>query len=261
MNYVFKFHRDDEGFDIGLEAKPKGEMKIDLEKVSDKFDRLHIKSSVVLVTEIDGAHVSIYPDGRVMVFDVDEEEGREIASRVYKIITEPLQTGKRGGKALFVGRFQPFHLGHLKAIKDILKKNRSVAIVIGSAQEKRTHENPFSAEERKKMIENALKEAGVKNYEVYSVGDFHNDRQWVRAIRKLTDYDVVYTMNPWTQRCFESEGVPVRKHQLYDKEKYSGTEIRRRIFENKEWKGLVPKAVAKYIKYLKGEERIKKLSK
>lgn len=45
--------------------------------------------------------------------------------------------------ALFVGRFQPFHLGHLKVIKDILKKNDFIVIAIGSSDEKNTDKNPF----------------------------------------------------------------------------------------------------------------------
>jgi len=36
---------------------------------------------------------------------------------------------KRG---LFVGRFQPFHKGHLRAVKDILGKVDELVIVVGS---------------------------------------------------------------------------------------------------------------------------------
>ena len=50
--------------------------------------------------------------------------------------------------ALYIGRFQPPHLGHISVIKEILKKYDSVIIGIGSAQEKGTYENPFSAAER-----------------------------------------------------------------------------------------------------------------
>lgn len=257
--YVFKFHRDSKGYDIGLEVKPKEEMKLDLEKLSDRFDKLHVKSSVVLVTEMEGARISIYPDGRVILFDVDEEEGREIASKVFKLMTKTPEKEAKG-RALFVGRFQPFHLGHLKAIKEILSKNREIVIVIGSSLKGETPENPFTLEERKRMIEKGLKEANVKKYELHSVKDFNNDEKWAGEIKKLADFDVVYTMNPWTERCFERIGIPVRKHELYGKDKYSGTEIRKRILRKKDWKKLVPVAVARYMKHLKGEERIRKLN-
>ncbi|RLF62004.1 MAG: nicotinamide-nucleotide adenylyltransferase, partial [Thermoplasmata archaeon] len=48
---------------------------------------------------------------------------------------------------------------------------------------------------------------------------------------------------------------------LFEREKYSGTEIRRRMAEGKEWQNLVPDAVAKIIKELDGEERVKRLYK
>ncbi|NIO21566.1 MAG: nicotinamide-nucleotide adenylyltransferase [Candidatus Aenigmarchaeota archaeon] len=254
--YVFRLCKDTGGWEL----KPKSDLKLDLENLADRFNNVHVKSKVILVTEMEGARISIYPSGRILLFDVDEEEGREIASKVYKIITETPEKEARG-KALFVGRFQPFHLGHLKAIKDILKENKEIVIVIGSAQEGKTFENPFSVDERKKMIESALKKANIKNYKILSVKDFNNDEKWAGAIRKLTEFDVVYTMNPWTERCFEKIGIPVRKHKIYDKDEYSGTEIRSRILKEENWKDLVPEGVARFIRSVKGEERIRKLNK
>jgi len=52
--------------------------------------------------------------------------------------------------ALFIGRFQPFHSGHLDAIKQISEEE--IIIGIGSSQYSKTEENPYSFEERKKMI-------------------------------------------------------------------------------------------------------------
>jgi len=254
--YVFKLCKDTGGWEL----KPRSDLKLDLEKLADRFDNVHVKSKAILVTEMEGARISIYPSGRILLFDVEEDEGREIASKVYKIITETPKK-KAKGRALFVGRFQPFHLGHLKAIKEILKKNKEIAIVIGSAQKDKTPENPFSVEERKKMIERGMKEANVKNYKIISVRDFNDNEKWAKAIQRLADFDVVYTMNPWTERCFERIGIPVRRHELHDKEKYSGTEIRRRILKDQDWRDLVPEVVAKFIKSLKGEERIRKLNK
>ena len=59
-------------------------------------------------------------------------------------------------KALFIGRFQPFHKGHLKVIKDIIKKDYRVIIGIGSSQYSHTVDNPFTSDERKKMIQETL---------------------------------------------------------------------------------------------------------
>jgi len=59
-------------------------------------------------------------------------------------------------RALFIGRFQPFHNAHLIDIKNVLKDVDEVIIAIGSSQEKNTLENPFSYNERKQMM-NTLK--------------------------------------------------------------------------------------------------------
>ncbi|MEM2975778.1 MAG: adenylyltransferase/cytidyltransferase family protein, partial [Candidatus Bathyarchaeia archaeon] len=48
---------------------------------------------------------------------------------------------KRG---LFVGRFQPFHLGHLTAVKNILKSVDELVIIVGSAQYSHRLDNPFT---------------------------------------------------------------------------------------------------------------------
>ena len=52
---------------------------------------------------------------------------------------------KRG---LFIGRFQPFHLGHLKDIKRAIQEVDELVIGVGSSNEECTKENPFTVEER-----------------------------------------------------------------------------------------------------------------
>lgn len=55
-------------------------------------------------------------------------------------------------RGLFVGRFQPFHLGHLMAIKDVLEEVDELVIVIGSAQCSHDVDDPFTAGERLVMV-------------------------------------------------------------------------------------------------------------
>ena len=57
---------------------------------------------------------------------------------------------------ILVGRFQPFHLGHLKAVKFALGKVDMLWIIIGSAQKSHEPRNPFTAGERLAMIKIAL---------------------------------------------------------------------------------------------------------
>ncbi len=65
-------------------------------------------------------------------------------------------------RGLYVGRFQPFHKGHLEAIKEVLDEIEELVIVIGSAQYSHNIHNPFTAGERLVMIRHALQEAGIE---------------------------------------------------------------------------------------------------
>ena len=88
--------------------------------------------------------------------------------------------------AIFIGRFQLFHKGHLEAIKWILKREKEIFITIGSSQESLTKENPFSFSERKKMIEETLKSEKIKKFKIYGMPDFKNDIFWAKKILKIT---------------------------------------------------------------------------
>ncbi len=164
-------------------------------------------------------------------------------------------------KALFVGRFQPFHNGHLSVIEHLAKRYGKVYIIIGSATESKTSKNPFTVEERIEMTRRSLEARGILNFEISSLEDFHDDRLWTTAIRKTFDFDVVYSRNPWTLECFRRLGVRARKHKFWHERKYSGHEIRKRILKGVSWKDLVPAEVYDYLKSIKGAERIKSLLK
>ena len=80
---------------------------------------------------------------------------------------------KRG---LFVGRFQPFHNGHLEVIKRILTEVDELIIIVGSAQYSHRLDNPFTAGERIAMIKRALGEIGVEFSRIWiiPVPDFNH---------------------------------------------------------------------------------------
>ncbi len=148
--------------------------------------------------------------------------------------------------ALFVGRFQPFHIGHLKVIEWILKKYDKVIIVIGSSDKSKTDNDPFTAEERKKMISKTLGTENIEKYEIIEIPDVHDDGAWVKCILEKAKFDTVFSTNSWVKRCFEIFNISVEKHPKFGNISASG--IRKRMREGKEWEHLVPKDVAKIIK-------------
>ncbi len=161
---------------------------------------------------------------------------------------------KRG---LFIGRFQPFHIGHLSDIKDALKDVDELVIGVGSSNEKHTKYNPFSVEERIEMIDLVLPANDVGKYTVFPIPDIGDDNKWIEHIETLVPkFDVVYTGNAWTEKCFKGKYKVKRVDML---EGVSSTIIRNRILKNKDWQSLVPKEVVKFISKIKGLERVKRV--
>jgi nicotinamide-nucleotide adenylyltransferase len=137
-----------------------------------------------------------------------------------------------------------------------------VIIGMGSSQYGNTLENPFTSGERKLMIEKSLEKIGVKNYRIVLIPDIHNYPKWVdHVISIISDFDVVLSNNSLTKRLFSKKGYAVKETSLYDRDKYSGKEIRRRIINDESWVDLVPELVYNIIKNIGGVDRLKNLSK
>ena len=168
---------------------------------------------------------------------------------------------KRG---LFVGRFQPFHNGHLEVIKRILKEADELVIIVGSSQYSHKLDNPFTAGERITMIRKALEEEGIQLPRIWiiPVPDVHQHALWVsRIVGYSPKFDVVYANEPLTRRLFIEAGFNVEPMPMIKREVYLATEIRKRMLSGENWKELVPSSVAKFIKDIDGEVRLRDLNK
>lgn len=164
-------------------------------------------------------------------------------------------------RALLLGRFQPLHLGHLKVISDIVKESEYIVIAIGSAQYSHALENPFTAGERHTMIARTLKARGIEGHHIVGIEDIHRYAVWVaHVVSQTPNFDVVYAHNPLSVRLFSEAGYKVIELTLYEPERYSGTEVRRRMIEGEDWQSLVPVEVAAFIEKIKGVERLRTLA-
>ena len=168
---------------------------------------------------------------------------------------------KRG---VFVGRFQPFHNGHLEVIKRIVEDVDELVIVVGSAQYSHRLDNPFTAGERITMIRKALEEAGIHLSKIWiiPVPDVHQHSLWVSQIVGYSpNFGVVYANEPLTSRLFIEAGFKVKPMPLIKREIYLATEIRKGMIVGEKWEERVPSSVANFIKEIDGDVRLRDLNK
>lgn len=160
-------------------------------------------------------------------------------------------------RAFYIGRFQPYHLGHQQVLEQISQEADEIVIGIGSAQLSHTSSDPFTSGERVLMITRSLRHLSNVLY-VIPIEDIRRNAVWVAHVCSMTPhFDVVYTNNPYTVRLFEESGFNVKQSPLYQREKFSGTEIRRRMLSDELWEHLVPVAVVTVIKEIDGVRRLK----
>jgi nicotinamide-nucleotide adenylyltransferase len=163
-------------------------------------------------------------------------------------------------RAFYIGRFQPYHLGHQEVLEKIARECEEIIVGVGSAQLSHTFSDPFTAGERISMIMRSLADINVLFY-VIPIEDIRRNAIWAAHVMTMTPpFDVVYTNNPYVVRLFNEAGFDVRSSPLYQREKYSGSEIRRRMLNDGQWEQLVPHVVADIISQIDGVNRLKEVS-
>jgi nicotinamide-nucleotide adenylyltransferase len=166
--------------------------------------------------------------------------------------------------ALFIGRFQPFHLGHLSAIKQVLQKNKKILIVIGSAEANFRPTNPFTCSERIQMIEAALTEAKIdqKHYSIFAVPNIQNFALWPKHIELyLPPFENIYTGSEVVTLLYKNHNQNLKKPykivSIQKKLNISAEKVREAILKGQKWQAMVPKSVADLLKKWKCEQRLK----
>lgn len=166
-------------------------------------------------------------------------------------------------KGIFIGRFQPFHKGHLRVIRLMQKECEEIIIGIGSAQYANESKNPLNVYARRKLIRYVLDSLSI-DARIVSIDDVPDDRDWMKSLQE-TNFDVIYSSNLWVLNLARSvrreDNVDVNivdVKPLVDSDEtrdISATRIRRSIRNGTDdWKKMVPKEVkelieSKYLKY------------
>jgi len=161
---------------------------------------------------------------------------------------------------LYIGRFQPFHLGHLDAIKFALSQVENLWIGIGSSNKSNEKRNPFTADERKEMIISSLDDKTKKRIQIYHIPDIGDHEKWTYHIDSIVPkYDIVFSNDDFTQTLYQKRGIKVIPVSLKDRENLSGTNIRGNIVMGKNWEELVPEGTKKILLKIDAERRLSKI--
>jgi len=232
----------------GIELKPNPN---EIEVGSSRF---YTKSelSAILKKEKSVVYSSLIWN-KLLLVDLDE------IFRLYTSKNKKISSKK--DVALFLGRFQPLHHGHIYMLNKILKLYKFIKIGVGSSQFSKTKINPFTYEERVNFITSALNKRGItsQRFSIYPIPDIFNASEWVNhVISIIGNFDAIFSNSDWVRQLFQNEGYTLGEKIGIFKKKYNASHVRKLISkDNKNWTILVPKEVANLIKDYDGIERIR----
>ena len=150
-------------------------------------------------------------------------------------------------KALILGRFQPLHMGHLSLFEAVIGDGYELLVGIGSSIEKRTENNPYSSNERSKMIKTVLSNYECK-YSIYEIPDINNNDLYVKHLENIVPaFDAVYSGNKLVKTLFENAGYSVNHPKMINREVWQGASIRQAMKAGDDWEMDVPANVVKII--------------
>jgi nicotinamide-nucleotide adenylyltransferase len=161
---------------------------------------------------------------------------------------------------LLIGRFQPFHLGHLEALHFALSKVDKLWVGLGSSNKPPQKNNPFSAEERKKMIFSSIDDSIRNKIEIYYIPDFEDHKKWVEHIDSIVPkFDIVFTNDDMTKYLYSKRNTTVMAIPFTKRDVLSGTNIRDLILSDQPWEEYVPDGTRKFLNETNAKQHLKNL--
>lgn len=165
-------------------------------------------------------------------------------------------TDERADLAVVIGRFQPFHLGHLALLSHALAVAPRALLVVGSAGGPRQAKNPFSAEERVQSIRDSLAPEQLARVSFATVRDYYDEPRWAGAVKaavaRLSQGRVALVgFHKDESSSYLSIFPEWREHALPRQAPIDGTALRRSYFEHEEATpellAAVPPAIARFL--------------
>lgn len=160
--------------------------------------------------------------------------------------------------AVYIGRFQPLHNGHVHVLENAFKNYDAVVVLIGSAYKARDIKNPFTYDERKAIIQGWIDEEGSKItsnklFRLLPLRDQpYNNAKWIQSVQEnvadavkffnnfdgtFADADIFLTgserdASTWYLRCFPQWGTDF-KDPVPVGEDLNATALREKLFSEK----------------------------
>ena len=149
---------------------------------------------------------------------------------------------------LLIGRFQPFHLGHLEALQFALSKVDKLWVGLGSSNKPTEKNNPFSAQERKTMILSSIDNSMKNKISIYFIPDLDNHVKWIEKIDTIVPkFDIVFSNDPLTDHLYSKRTISVIPIPFLNRDKLSGTNIRNLITSDQKWENFVPEGTKNFL--------------
>jgi len=161
---------------------------------------------------------------------------------------------------LLIGRFQPFHLGHLDALQFALSKVDKLWVGLGSSNLPPQKDNPFSAEQRQEMILSSIDEVMKEKISIYFIPDLDNHMKWIEKIDTIVPkFDIIFSNDELTNHLYSKRNTQVMTIPFLKRDKLSGTHIRDLIISDQKWNDLVPEGTKNFLEKINAKNHLKNL--
>ena len=161
---------------------------------------------------------------------------------------------------LLIGRFQPFHLGHLEALQFALSKVDKLWVGLGSSNRPVEKNNPFTAEQRKEMILSSIDDSMKEKISIYFIPDLDNHMKWVEKIDTIVPkFDIIFSNDDLTKHLYSKRNIQVLSIPFLNRESLSGTNIRDLIIHDQKWDDFVPKGTRNFLQNTNAKDYLKNL--
>lgn len=147
--------------------------------------------------------------------------------------------------AIFLWRFQPFHIGHMSVVEKILSHYDRLILIIGSANKSGTEENPWTLQEREAIIRASISLELQEKIDIVGLPDVPDDDMWCENLKAIIPPEItLFTGNEWVRGICARHGI--QTDWITSTIDISGTRIREMLQKSEDISGFVYTDIKKY---------------